>query len=201
MIKKIVEAISTDLSKAFDCLNHEHLIAQPDADGFENNALNLIYNYLSKLKQRIKIKLSFSSYREIKSGVPQGSILGPLLFNIFLNDIFLFVGKTKVTNYADDNTPYAIESSVEKLLETLENETSILIKWFHWNEMKSNNDKCHLLVLNHEDNLIKIGDEEIIGSASIKLLGITIDNKLNFNERVTKKMQKGYMHLPELLST
>ena len=64
--------------------------------------------------------------------------------------------------------------------------------------MKSNNDKCHLLVLNHEDNLIKIGDEEIIGSASIKLLGITIDNKLNFNEHVTKICKKANQKLHAL---
>ena len=102
---------SIDLSKSFDCLNHELLIANLDAYGFENNALNLIYNYLSQRKQRTKIKSSFSYYREIKSRVPQGSILGPLLFNIFLNGIFLFVDSTKVANYADDNTPYAIESS------------------------------------------------------------------------------------------
>ena len=105
---------------------------------------------------------------------------------------------TKVTNYADDNTPYAIESSVEQLLETLENETSTLLKWFHWNDMKSNNDKCHLLVLNHEDNLVKNGDEEIIGSTSIKLLGITIDNKLNFKEHVTKICKKAKQKLHAL---
>ena len=164
MINKNVGAISTDLSKAFDCLNHELLIAKLDAYGCENNALNFIYSYLSKRKQRTIIKSSFSSYGEIKAGVHQWSILGHLLFNISLNDIIC--DSIKVANYADDNTQYAIESSVE-LLETLENETSTIIKWFHWNEMKSNNDKCHLLVLNHEHNLIKIGDEQIIGITSI----------------------------------
>ena len=64
--------------------------------------------------------------------------------------------------------------------------------------MKSNNDKCHLLVLNHEDNLIKIGDDEIIGSTSIKLIGITIDNKLNFNEHVTKICKKANQKLHAL---
>ena len=84
--------------------------------------------------------------RDIKFGVPQGSILGPLLFNIFINDIFLFLENTKIANYADDNTPYAIEQSLEQLIETLEHDTSILINWFEINEMKSNNDKCHLLI-------------------------------------------------------
>ena len=72
----------------------------------------------------------------------QGYILGLLLFNIFLNYFFLFVENTKLKNYADD-TPYAIEKSIEKLIETKENDISTLLNWFKMNEMMSNNDKCH----------------------------------------------------------
>ena len=184
--KKGVGAVLTDLSKAFDCLNHQLLIAKLEAYGFDKISLNFIYNYLSNCLQRTKIKSSYSSWRKVKYGVPQGSILGPLLFNIFLNDIFLFVENTNIANYADDNTPYAIDSNIDKLIDTLEYETSILLNRFNMNEMKSNNDKCHLIILNNEDNIIKIGDEEISGSKSVKLLGITIDNKLNFNEHILK---------------
>ena len=134
---KYVGAVLTDLSKAFDCLNHQLLIAKLEAYGFGKQALNFIYNYLYNRNQRTKVKSKYS--------VPQGSILG---LNIFLNDIFLFVENTKITNYADDNTPYAIESSIEKLIEPLEHDTTILLNWFQVNEMKSNNDKCHLIIIN-----------------------------------------------------
>ena len=78
--------------------------------------------------------------------VPQGSILGPLLFNIFLNDLFFFIKDIYLANYADDNTTYATNKDISILLKTLEEETSILLNWFTNNEMKPNADKCHLIV-------------------------------------------------------
>ena len=83
-------ALLTDLLKAFDCLPHDLLIAKLDAYGLKNDALYLIFNYLNNRKQRVKINSSFSSFQNLISGVPQGSLLGPLLFSIILTDIFLF---------------------------------------------------------------------------------------------------------------
>ena len=126
------------------------------------------------------------------------SILGPLLFNIFLNDIFLFLKATKITNYADDTTPYAIEECIEKLLETLERDTNKLLIWFQFNEMKSNSDKCHLLILNDHECSIMVGNDVITSETEVKLLDVTIDYKLNFTEHMTKICKKANQKLHAL---
>ena len=85
---KTFEALLTELSKAFDCLYHVLLIAKLDAYGFSPSALKLMHSYLSDGKQRTKVNASYCSWHEPSSGVPQGLILGSLLFNMFLCDLF-----------------------------------------------------------------------------------------------------------------
>ena len=79
-------------------------------------------------------------------GIPQGSILGPLLFNIFLCDLFLITNNTNFASYADDNTPYTTDESAEKVIDKLETEAKSLFNWFSDNQMKTDPDKYHLLI-------------------------------------------------------
>ena len=113
-------ALLTDLSKAFDCLPHELLIAKLDAYGFDKSSLKLLHSYPSNRKQRLKINDTYSSWSEILFGVPQGSILGPLLFNIFICDIFYFLEGFDIANHADDSTPYCAGKSAESVVNNLE---------------------------------------------------------------------------------
>ena len=93
---KVAGAILTDLPKAFDCLSHELLITKLEAYGCDKSALICVYDYLKNRKQRIKVSGSYSSWKELLCGVPQGALLEPLLFNIFINDIFFFLDNAKL---------------------------------------------------------------------------------------------------------
>ena len=123
-------------------------------------------------------------------GVPRGSILGPLLFNIFINDIFYFIDKTKIANYADDTTIYVNHDNLTELLKLLEKESGIVLDWFRKNEMKSNDDKCHLIVANNENISLNLECDTIESSDTVKLLGVFVDKQLDFSEHVSKLVKK-----------
>ena len=136
-----------DLSKAFDCIPHDLIIAKLAAYGFKRETLRLIYFYLKGRKQCVKINNNYSDYNENISGVPQGSILGSVFFNLSINDLFFFIEKASMHNFADDNTLSAWGETVSKLIDTLESESNIAINWFTKNEMIINADKFQAIVL------------------------------------------------------
>ena len=127
-------------------MSDEVLIAKLAAYGFSQSFLKLIYTYLFDRKQRTKISIFYSSWQDILFGIPQGSLLGPLLFNIFLCNLFLIINNINFASYADDNTPYTTNESAEKVIDKLEIEAKSLFNWFSDNQMKTNSDKYHLLI-------------------------------------------------------
>ena len=182
-----VGTILMDLSKAFDCISHDLLIAKLSAYGFHKNSLKLIYSYLSNRKQRTRIDSLFSTWLEIVMGVPQGSILGPLLFNIFLNDLFLILESTENCNFADDNTLYSCNESLESVISDLETDTSNVLDWLKVNQLVANPSKFQLMFLGNIRNklCLEINGEVVNATDTVKLLGVTIDNKLKFNKHVS----------------
>ena len=108
-----------DLSKAFDCIRHDLLIAKLHAYGFSQEALALINDYLTNIQQRVKVNGSFSSWKDLTRGAPQGSVLGPLLFNIYINDLLIFIQNSDICNYADDTTIYSCDRSLDNITHTL----------------------------------------------------------------------------------
>ena len=197
----VAGAVLTDLSKAFDCLNHELLIAKLNAYGFSRSALLFIHSYLTNRKQRVKVNGSFSTWTETLMGVPQGSVLGPLLFNIYLNDLFMFLEETKVCNYADDTTIYACGPKIETVIAHLEHDALKITEWFPNNFMKLNEDKCHLMVFGTRGGneiTIKIGGACVKESTEENLLGITFDQSLSFKEHVKTLCRKAGQKLHAL---
>ena len=192
-------ALITDLSKAFDCLDHGLLIAKLHAFGLDYHSLSMIHNYLNNRCQRVKVNSKYSSSWESLHGVPQGSILGPLLFNIYLCDLFLFLNEFTVVNYADDNTPFAIGQDNQSVIKQIEHNSNFLFQWLANNVVKANPHKSHLLLSSKQYNLHALINNHIItNSVNETLLGITIDNELNFTEHVSKLCSKASSKLHAL---
>ena len=175
-----------DLSKAFDTINHDLLIAKMHAYGFSIDALQIIRSYLSDRWIRTKIDGSYSTWKEIFCGMPQGSVNGPKWFNLYLNDLFFLFITTEVCNIADDSTPYACDADLRILLQNVESDVASAIMWFDANYMMLNQPKCHFLTSSNspEQLWIQVGEQIIWESLKEKLLGVTIDKSLLFNQHV-----------------
>ena len=191
-----------DLSKAFDCLPHSLLIAKLEAYGLDLPACNLLASYLSNRKQRVKIGAAKSEWASLSKGVPQGSILGPLLFNIFVNDLFMFIEQCNLYNYADDNLLSRIAKSAPDVISSLTHDGKISIKWFTENGMQTNGDKFQFLAISSDDiqsYTISLDDDTVIESVKyVKALGVVIDDKLNFSEHISVVCKKSARQLNAL---
>ena len=185
-----------DFTEAFDSINHQILLQKLKFYGIDENPLKLFQSYLTNRLQYVQINLASSSHQFISSGVPQGSILGPLLFLIFINDIHS-CSNTNYIIYADDTTIYNSSSDIHHLYLDMNTTLNNINKWSQSNRLSINISKTKYMIFNKSvksmNSIIKIGNDEVYQVDSFKLLGVIIDNNLNYKEHInnlTKKINK-----------
>ena len=197
--------ILMDLSEAFDCLPHDLLIAKLNAYGMTISGCKLIHSYLSNRQQRVKIHDTYSSWGSLDIGVPQGSITGPLLFNIFINDLFMHLDPDiQLYNYADDNTLVYSNQDKAVLISKLELASAQAIGWFKNNGMQANPNKFQSMFLNRkiDDSIeFKIGESIIIPDECVKLLGVFFDDHLKFDRQIEAVCKKAGKQINALRRT
>ena len=199
--KIYTRAVFIDFYKVFDCLNHDLLIAKLDAYGFTRQAVRYIKSYLRDRKQRIKMNGSYSEWRNITHRVLQGSVLSPLLFDIYINDLFISVSNRLICSYADDTTTYVSDYRNEEIIRKLENDTAILSELIRDNSMKVNAEKCHVMFFRNTKSTSierRIDTEVVHESTEEKLLGIIVDKTLSFKAHVISLYKKANQKLHAL---
>ena len=147
-----------------------------------------LHSYFTKHKPKTEVDSAYSSWEMLLSGVSQGSILGPLY--IYISAIFFWNAKKYFAGYADNNTPYICSSNLEEVLENLQRALEQLFQWFCANQLVENAGKCHLVTSSKITNNITISITNVSSEQNIKLLGINLESRLNFDYHVTTLLNK-----------
>ena len=153
------------------------------------------YSYLKRRNQNVKINNTHSVFQVLLSGVPRGSILSPLLFNILISDQYLWTTKTDLLNFTDDNTTTAAERNIENLISTLEIKSQATIECFNLSETIANPEKFQAIAVKKNAKMKgfyqrNINDLAINSGNSVKLLSIEIDNTLSFEQHISTLCNK-----------
>ena len=188
---EVVGAIFYDLKKAFDIVNHELLIKKLGYYKFDINTLNWIKSYLTDRKQCIIDKQTKSSLRTVNAGVPQGSVLGPALFLLFINDLPLFINEAYLDFYADDSIVHTSNKQQLKVQNDLQQGSDNFENWCSKNDMLLHLKKTCCMSIGTRQLLAKIDsldlhikNEQIKAVDSQKLLGIIIDKSLTWDKQI-----------------
>ena len=178
---KMVGTISVDLSKAFDSLPHGLLIGKLSAYGVDSNSYKILASYLYNCHQRVKLGCVRSEWRTVTKGVPQGPIFDPLLFNVFISDIFFLDCDCHIYNYADDNCISYSSDTIDDIRKFLTKDIIVFMNWLKQNSLKANPEKFRTMLISfhgcHVDGLmIKVENTTISSTERMKVLSVKIDN-------------------------
>jgi hypothetical protein len=190
-----VSAAFLDLSKAFDSLNHEILQLKLEEIGFTIPAAQLIHSYLQNRMQRVNVNGTKSTWYATYQGVPQGTILGPILFLIYVYDLHHFVGSNNICQYADDTAVFVSGKSTKQNSQELEVICDKLLEYFKMHRLKVNISKTEYIIFSKKgakviNETLNIGDQALQPTAYAKYLGIYLDAQLTFDKQINIILRK-----------
>ena len=179
-----------DLTKAFDTVDHDILLHKLERYGIRGHANMFLRSYLSNRHQYTAINDLSSTLRKVQCGVPQGSVLGPLHFALYINDIQNAVGAECVRLFADDTALYMVNTDLKVLISSVKVKIQQFFKWCICNKLTTNIDKTYFVLFHTVNKPVPDGFTEIVTHMTIKratemkYLGLILDEKLNYNEHV-----------------
>ena len=190
-VQKLTLAAFIDFRKAFDCVQHDILLDKLCKMGFDCNIINWVGSYLRGRKQRVLANNTYSNFQTITQGVPQGSVLGPLFYILYANDLAELFKDCGVALYADDTVLYKASSNFETSINKMQRDLNRLSRWCDQNGIHVNTSKTKLMVFGNKlavDNLapfdVDYSETPLQQVASYKYLGITLDRQLNYSLHV-----------------